>query len=125
MLDRRHDLPPGRAIRTELVGNDALRQTALLLHKPDQQALGCLGVATGLNDLVENIPILVDGTPKPMFASTDDNDHLVQMPDIIRARRLAIPRSSSSSSTRRRLSGNRKYSQTAWANTDGGKRWRL
>lgn len=93
MLDRGHDLPPGRAIRTELVGNDALRQTALLLHKPDQQALGCLGVATGLNDLVENIPIMVNGTPKPMFASTDDDDqasgagefhpHALSEPDVI------------------------------------------
>jgi hypothetical protein len=36
-----------------------------------------------------------------------------------------MPRSSSISSTSRRLRGNRKYNQTAWAMISGVKRWRL
>ena len=35
-----------------------------------------------------------------------------------------IPRAANLSSTIRRLKGNRKYSQTAWLITSGGKRWR-
>jgi hypothetical protein len=52
MLDHGHQLPPGRTIRTKLVGDDAFRLSSLLLHQPDQQAPGSLGVATGLDDLV-------------------------------------------------------------------------
>ncbi|MNE46540.1 hypothetical protein D3C80_1408830 [compost metagenome] len=35
-----------------------------------------------MNDLVENITVLVNGTPKPVFAASDGNHHLVQMPDV-------------------------------------------
>jgi hypothetical protein len=83
-----------------------------------------------------------------VLLTSDADDHLIQMPDFLRARLLAteapgivgpellphrrivsykttMPRSSSISSTSRRLRGNRKYSQTAWAMIWGGNRWRL
>jgi len=101
-----------------------------------------LGIAVGLNDLVENVIVLVNGTPEPMFAAAYGNHHPVQMPDILSQGPLSaqlpgisrsklrphlriIPRSSSTSSTILRLKGNRKYSQTARAMICGGKRWLL
>jgi hypothetical protein len=56
MLDRGHDLAPGCGIRAEVVGNHAPRRTALLLKKTRQQTLCCLGVASRLDDLVEEYP---------------------------------------------------------------------
>jgi len=59
------------------------------LRKSDKQPLGGLGVAAGLDDLIKNISVLVNGTPKPMFSSADGNHDLVQMPDIMTRRFLA------------------------------------
>jgi hypothetical protein len=91
-----------------------------------------------LNELVENVSVLVDSTPQPMLLTRNADDHLIQMPDIARARLLAteapcilrtelLPPSpdrlvryndaavEQHPSTSRRLRGNRKYNQTAWA----------
>jgi hypothetical protein len=65
------------------------RRYALLLHQLGQQALGCLGVAVVLDDLVEDVSVLLDSPPKPVFSPSDSDDHLIQMPDVIRARLLA------------------------------------
>ena len=148
MLDRRHDLAPCSTIGAKLVCDDALGYASLLLHQPDQKTLGSLGVPAYLDDLVEHIAVLVDGTPEPVIAAADCHHDLVQMPYIRWVWRFATQAASidwpelycpaadrlignddagsdSISSTRRRLSGKRKYSQTAWAITAGGKRWRL
>lgn len=37
----------------------------MLLQQPDQQSLGSFGIAPLLDDLVENLTVLVNGTPKP------------------------------------------------------------
>lgn len=88
MLDRGHQLSKGRTIRAKLVGDDTFRLTSLLLHQPDQQALGGLGVAASLDDFVENIAVLIHSAPQPVFPATDHHDHLVQMPDIIQTWRF-------------------------------------
>lgn len=53
---------------------------ALLLQQPDRQSLGSLRVGTRRYDFVENISVLVDGSPKPVFLATYGNRHLVQVP---------------------------------------------
>lgn len=40
------------------------------------------------DDFVENIAVLIDGAPEPVFASADRHDRLVQMPRVIGARRF-------------------------------------
>lgn len=55
MLDRRYDLTLCRAIGVTLGGDGALRQASLLLHQQDQQAFTTLGVAEGLDDLIEHV----------------------------------------------------------------------
>lgn len=83
ILDRGYNLTPRLAMGTKFVCDDALGWASLLFHQPDQQAPGSLGVAAGLDDLIENITILVDGSPKPMFVPADRHDNLVQMPQVI------------------------------------------
>jgi hypothetical protein len=48
----------------------------------DQQALSSLGVAAGLDDLVEYVTVLIDGAPEPMSSSADRHSDLVKMPNI-------------------------------------------
>jgi len=60
-----------------------------LLHQPGQQALGCLGVPTPLDDLIEYVTVLVDSAPEPVLPGSDADDHLVQVPDVSQAWRLA------------------------------------
>jgi hypothetical protein len=52
------------SVGAQLVGDHPLRQHALLPHKPYQQPPCSLGVAPVLNDFVEDISILIDGTPR-------------------------------------------------------------
>lgn len=77
------------AVRSEFVGDDALRGQALLLHQSDQQPLGRLRITAGLDDFVENITVLVDGSPKPVPTAADGNHHLIQVPDVLSERLLS------------------------------------
>jgi hypothetical protein len=72
----------------QLVGNDTLGGHALFLHQPGQQALGGLGVAARLNDF-KHISVLINCPPEPVLPASDADDHLVQVPDVSRAWRLA------------------------------------
>jgi hypothetical protein len=90
MLDRGHDLAPGCGIGAELVGNHAPGRTALLLEKTRQQALCCTGVASRLDDFIEDISVLIDRPPQPMLFAADGDDDLVEVPDIAAARSLAL-----------------------------------
>ena len=65
VLDMRHDLALCRSIRAQLIGDHALGCNALLLQQTAQQAPGGLGMPTVLHDLIE-------------------------MPDIIMRRQLAV-----------------------------------
>ena len=82
MFDIGHDLTVCRAIGTQLVGDDPLRQASLFLHQADQEALGRLGVAALLDDFIENIAVLVDRPPQPVLLAGDCDYDLVKMPDV-------------------------------------------
>ncbi len=139
VLDCRHHLPPGCSIGSQLVCNHALWRDALFLQEAYQQSLGSLGAAAVPDYLITDVSVLIDGSPKPIFLTSDADDDFIQMPDIVWAGTLpleptgifraefqspstdglirndetTIPRSSSISSTKRRLSGKRKQSHTA------------
>jgi hypothetical protein len=120
-------MPPHTA-GSQFVSDDALGWHTLFLQQPGQKTLRGFGIAPTLNNLIENIAMLVNRAPQPMFLASDADDHFIQMPDIIpvgllavqstgivRTKLLAqrrmvsyettIPRSSSSSSTSRKLNG--------------------
>jgi hypothetical protein len=90
MLDRGHDLARGGGIGDALVGNHAPGRAALLLEKTRQQALSCLGVASRLDDFIEDISVLIDRPPQPTPFAADGDDDLVEAPDIAAARSLAL-----------------------------------
>ena len=90
MLDRGHDLAPGCGIGAELVGNHAPGRTALLLEKTRQQTLCCLGVASRLDDFIEDISVRIDRPPQQMLFAADGDDDLIEVPDIAAARSLAL-----------------------------------
>jgi hypothetical protein len=136
MLDAGLDLPLGRGIAFQFIGNQNLRRTSLLLQQFAQQAFGSLLVAPALDQDIENKARLVDRTREPVLLAGDADDDLIEVPFVATARRAPLdavgklpaelqahrrivsyvtemPRAASISSTIRRLSGNRKYSQTA------------
>jgi hypothetical protein len=63
VFDRRHDLSPGSTIGSQFIGDYPLRRETLLFQQPCEQAFGSLGIAAVLHDLVEHIPVMIDGTP--------------------------------------------------------------
>src|SRR6516225_6519461 len=90
MLDRRHDLAAGGGIGAKLVGDDAPGRTTLLLEKTRQQAPCRLGVASRLEDFIEDIAVLIDRPPQPTLAAADGDDDLVEMPDVAATRLLTL-----------------------------------
>src|SRR5580704_9243007 len=90
MLDRGHGLTRCCSVRAELVGDDALGRNALLSQQAPQQTSRGLAVALGLQNLVENIALLIDRAPEPMFLSGDADDDLIEMPDVAAAGPLAL-----------------------------------
>ncbi|MBB4233124.1 hypothetical protein GGD56_007027 [Rhizobium mongolense] len=44
--------------------------------------------APGLDDFIEDITVLVDRPPQPVFPAADGDDDLIEMPDIILAGRF-------------------------------------
>src|ERR687897_26872 len=89
MLDCRYDLPPGSCIRAELVGNQPMWWTALLLQQTLQQALGRFGIAARLDDLIKDIAVLIPRPPQPVRLASNGDHHFVEMPDVAAARLLA------------------------------------
>lgn len=83
VLDGWHNLAFGRPIGAQLISDRALRRQTLLLQKARQQALGSLGVAARLDDLVEHITLMINRSPQPTFLTIDAHDKLIKMPDIV------------------------------------------
>src|SRR3954453_20528307 len=67
MLDPGHDLPLGRGVALQLVGDKHTRCATVLLEELAEQAFGGLLVTSALDENIENEPVLVDGTPEPML----------------------------------------------------------
>src|SRR6266436_1486453 len=87
MLDPGHDLPLGRGVAFQLVGDEHTRGSTLLLEELAEQALGGLLVASAPDENIENEAVLVDGTPEPMFLPGDADDDLIKVPFVATARR--------------------------------------
>ena len=67
MLDPGHDLPLGRGVALQLVGDEHTRGSTLLLEELEEQAFGGLLAGPALNQDIQNETVLVDGTPEPML----------------------------------------------------------
>src|ERR687886_287547 len=86
MLDAGQDLALRGSIRSELVGHDHSGHIAQALEQLLEEALRCLGIAPALNQDVEDLAILVHGTPEIVHLAADADEDLVQMPLVARPR---------------------------------------
>jgi hypothetical protein len=89
VLNGRHDLTLGGRVGAKLVGDHSSGWAALLAQETPQQALGRFGITPRLDDLVEDVPILVDSRPEPMLLAGNRDHNLVEVPDIVAVWRLA------------------------------------
>jgi hypothetical protein len=89
VFDFWHDLTVGGSVGAELVGDHSPGWAALLPQQPFQQTLGCLGVASILDNLIEHIAVLINRPTQPVFLARDRDHDLVEVPDIAAARPLA------------------------------------
>jgi len=87
MLDAGHDLPLGRGVAAQLVGDQHTRRPPLLLQKLAQQAFSGSLVAPALDQDIENEALLVNRPPEPMLLAGDGDDDLIKVPFIAAAGR--------------------------------------
>ena len=74
----------GRGVGSRLVGDDQRRLEAVALQQLAHQLHGRVPVAPALDQHVEDLAFVVDGSPEVHLLAADPDDHLVEMP--LRAR---------------------------------------
>ena len=82
MDDRRHCAPPCSAVDPQLVGHQPPRFAALAFQELAEEALCGASIATRLDEDVDHIAALVDGTPEIPPLALDRDEELVQVPRV-------------------------------------------
>jgi hypothetical protein len=72
----------GSGIASQFVGNDPQRFDALTTQEFPKEALCRTLITTCLNQDVDHITILIDGTPQILQLSIDSKEDLIQMPAV-------------------------------------------
>ena len=80
MFDAWHYIALCRSVRSQLVSDHHARCAALTFQNLSHQPLCGPGVATALNQDVQNETILIDSAPKPMLLTSDSYDDLIEVP---------------------------------------------
>ena len=83
MFKSGRDLASGRTVGTQLVRDDPFGQAEPLDQCFQQTLCGTL-VAFGLQDFLQNDPLLVNRAPEPGFPPRNHHHNVVEMPDIPR-----------------------------------------
>jgi hypothetical protein len=86
----RPEFPERRSVGAQLVGDQQLRDEAMLLEKLAHQPQRRGAVAPALGQHVEDLALVIDCTPQVHPLPGDPNDHLVEVPSRARAR-AALP----------------------------------
>ncbi len=82
MLHARQDLTFRGTIGPEFIGHDHSRRVAQTLQQLAKEALGRLLVATALDQDVEHVAMLINGSPQIMEFASDTNEHFIQEPSV-------------------------------------------
>jgi hypothetical protein len=77
-----HDFAFGRSITPELIGDNYTRNVLQPFEKLAEKAFGSFFVASALHKNVQDIAVLVYGSPQGMSLATDREEDLVQVPFI-------------------------------------------
>ena len=80
--DGRHDRSVRSPVAAQLVGDQAHGLTLLALQQLAEKACGRPAVATRLDKDIEDVAILIDGTPEIAPLSLDGDKDLVQVPSV-------------------------------------------
>src|SRR3984893_7863091 len=81
----------GSAVGAQLVGRHPRRREALLAEQLAHELDGCRPVSTTLDQNLEDLAFVVDGTPQIHLLARDPDDHFVEMPAIARSRTAPPP----------------------------------
>ena len=94
MGDGWEDLSVSRQIASELVGNELPGRPLLVLQYLAKEALSGSPVSMARDQDIEDITVLVNGSPKLMALTADGDEHFVHVPDIAEST-LSSPQSTS------------------------------
>src|SRR6202048_396575 len=86
MVAGKSEMPKGSAVGAQLVGRHPRRREALFAQQLAHQLDGRRPVSTTLDQDLEDLAFVVDGTPQIHALARDPNDHFVEMPAITRSR---------------------------------------
>ena len=88
VLNRRHYLPFGGRIALEFVRHHAPWRRTLALEQLTQETFGCALVAAFLDQNVNRIAVLVNGSPQILQLAANCDEHFIEKPG---AAQLASP----------------------------------
>ena len=81
-VHRRHDRSVRSPVAAQLVGDQPPRRTLLALQQLAEKECSRPTVATRLDEDIDDVTILIDGTPEIAPLSLDGDEDLVQVPDV-------------------------------------------
>jgi len=79
------DRSTGSTIAFQLVGDDPEWLLALTAQQSAKEPLGCTLIAARLQQNIDDITILIHGTPKILLPAVDSDEEFVQIPGITEA----------------------------------------
>ena len=82
MGDQGHDVPMGDAVAAQLVGHETRRFLALPLQESPKESSRRTCVPAGLNEEVDQVPVLVHGAPEILALTVNRDEDFVQKPRI-------------------------------------------
>lgn len=78
----RQDRSPGSTIALQLVRDDPERLLALTAQQSAKESLGCTLIAARLQQNINDITVLIYGTPKILLLAVDSDEEFIQIPGI-------------------------------------------
>ena len=70
------------AVAPEFVGHQPPRRASLTLQKFAKEPLGCTAITMWLHQDVDQVPVLIDSTPKILPLTLDRHEDFVQVPSV-------------------------------------------
>ena len=85
VLNTRHDFSFRRAVALQLVGDDHPRHVLQTLQQLAEEALGGFLIPATLHQDIQDVAILVNGSPQVMILATDLDEYFIEVPLVARA----------------------------------------
>ena len=77
VLSRQAEGSNGDMVGSKLIGCDPGRRHSLFFQKFSHQFQRCLRVPPGLDEKIEDLTFIVDGSPQPVTPASNDDDHFI------------------------------------------------